>query len=362
MVKNLGENMKILFLNTLHSHYLKNTLYIGLKKILGEDLDIFPYPNIDNDSFTVKYDEKSFLDWKGIKEKIDSDYYDYIILECINQYTAKYVKYVLKNNHKKKNIIVVDFGDFPYIKKIISNKKVIAYFKREKLMSNLKAHIYLKKHLLGILHYNCNILSKCLSEPFILNELYISPSNIFKSKKLRPIPLGVVNLEEYCPWLKNIKKKEKEYDVSFIATPNTKERTIIFDVLKELEKEYDVKCYTNKGSLKFEEYLKIISLSKISINTYGYGVDTFRYYEVPYLNTMLLTKKPIIEIPNNFIDRKSAVFYNNASEVKNLILHYLENDKWKKIAKEGNTHVNKYFVDEKLAKYLLNIVEGELNE
>ncbi|WP_423792414.1 glycosyltransferase family protein [Methanocaldococcus indicus] len=350
--------MKILLLDTLHSHYLKNTLYIGLKKILGENIDIFPLPNIDKESFTVKYDKKDISNWKKIKENIDNNCYDYIIIGCLNDYIANFIRYILENS--KKNIIIIDFDDIPYIRKIIFSNKVLVYFKREKLINDLESYIYLKKHLSAVLYHNSKILFKSISNSIFLNGLYLYPTNIIKNEKIRPIPLGIVNLEEHYPILKNIKKKD--YDVSFIATPNTKERKIIFSILTELEKEYDIKCYTNKGSLRFEDYLKIIASSKISINTYGYGVDTFRYYEIPYLKTMLLTKKPIIEIPNNFINGKSAVFYNNVNEIRDLIFYHLENNRWKKIAKEGNAHVNKYFLDKKLAQYFLNIIEGEINE
>ncbi|XRO75813.1 glycosyltransferase [Methanocaldococcus sp. 28A] len=343
--------MKLLFVSLLHSHYLKNTLYIGLKKLFGTSIDIYPEPYIDKKNFKVQYSNKSFANIDKIKHNLNN--YDYIIIGWLHRYTENIIKYILNNNNKR-NIIIIDLDDLPYIRKIISNRNVVAYFKREKLIKSIDSYVYIKKHFPAMVYHNLKTLINGLKNYVWFYDMYLYPSFI-NNKKVYPIPLGVSNLIEYYPKLKNI--KQKKYDVSFIATPNTKERKVIFEILKNIEKKYGINCYINKGSLNFREYLKVIASSKISINTYGYGVDTFRYYEIPYLNSMLLTKKPIIEIPYNFINGKSAVFYKDVVEIEDLIIEYLENNKWKKISKNGNIHVKKHFVDIKLAEYFINLID-----
>ncbi|WP_456374040.1 hypothetical protein [Methanocaldococcus sp.] len=210
--------MKVLLISLLHSHYLKNSLYIGLKKNLDNDLDIYPKPNIDTKDFKVTYNNKSFLNLNKIKFNLNN--YDYIIIGWLHKYTKDLIKYVLKNSTKK-NIVIVDLDDLPYLRKILLHKNVIAYFKREILIKSVDSYKYLKKHFLAMVYHNLKILIKGGKSSVWFNDLYLYPS-LINCEKVFPLPLGVSNLIEYYPELRNI--KEKKYDVSFIATPNTKER------------------------------------------------------------------------------------------------------------------------------------------
>ncbi len=151
----------------------------------------------------------------------------------------------------------------------------------------------------------------------------------------------------------------KTIDVSFIARPNNPLRKYIFSKLIELKSKYDLNIIAGSG-FSLQEYYRIISSSKISISVPGLGFDTFRYYEIPYFKTALVSAELPIQIPNDFENWKSAVFFKSIQEIEDIILELLTNQKWKHIGNAGHKKVIKRFIDIKVAEYFLKkLEEGE---
>jgi spore maturation protein CgeB len=60
--------------------------------------------------------------------------------------------------------------------------------------------------------------------------------------------------------------------------------------------------------LDWRTYMAVLASSRIGISVRGGGFDTFRYWEVPAAGALLLSERPQIVIPGNFVDGREAVF------------------------------------------------------
>jgi len=87
------------------------------------------------------------------------------------------------------------------------------------------------------------------------------------------------------------------------------------------------RSYKNTYRIPWPKYIQILKKSWMSISCRGAGFDTHRFYEIPYVWTVLVSEYPKILIPNNYELRK--------------------------IAKLGREHVLKYHTPDARAKYIL---------
>ena len=116
-----------------------------------------------------------------------------------------------------------------------------------------------------------------------------------------------------------------------------------------------------KYRLKGEDYFNAVNQSRISLSFRGEGFDTLRYWEIPACGSLLISENPTIQIPNNFIDKKQAVFCkNDLSDLISLIDYFLGHEKEaNEIASEGQKHLLKYHTHIHRAEYLLEILKTE---
>ena len=153
---------------------------------------------------------------------------------------------------------------------------------------------------------------------------------------------------------------ESRYDVSFWAVETDEIRT---RALNLLEKEFD--CFANgtvrnqkfsKYKRKGAFYLQELSACKITLNFRGGGWDTMRYWEVPAVGGFMISQKPGIKIPNDFINGEQVIHCSDdLSDLIGLCDYYLNHeDKRRSIAAAGYLHLLHYHTDECRAKYMLS--------
>lgn len=93
---------------------------------------------------------------------------------------------------------------------------------------------------------------------------------------------------------------------------------------------------------------------RIGIDLPGFGEDTIRHYEVPARGEMLLCHRVKIKRENDFIDGKSAVFYEGFEDFKNKLNYYLKHEsEADKIRMAGRKHFLKYHTGTARAKELI---------
>ena len=105
-----------------------------------------------------------------------------------------------------------------------------------------------------------------------------------------------------------------------------------------------------------EEYYREIAASRIAVCIRGGGWSTLRYLEIAAMGTMLLSERPGIWIPNDFVDRRHAVFCRpDLNDLESLVRYYLREEAEREaIAAEGRSHLLKYHTCEKQAEYFLD--------
>jgi len=130
---------------------------------------------------------------------------------------------------------------------------------------------------------------------------------------------------------------ERSIDVCYVAGNSHKNRERYFDILKNINVGNNVIEFgAHKYSLK--EYFNIINDSKIFISVRGNGWSNTRNVEGPFCGAALFTEQLEISIPNDYINKKNAVFFNEETLLP-LLNEYLSNTtKLSKLAKASHTY------------------------
>ena len=372
--------MKILFINTPQKDGLSDVVFNGLLK-LGHEVTEYPYkpfyhgfkkdgkicvpedasgtfisennegtvvlPNNMNSSreFITLSDQKySLTDFPDILG------YDLIIVGFIDNYTVKAISLLKRNG--KVPVIFLDGGDHPFIFKYINYAD--AYFKREKF--KIFGQTISKLKSLGNL--GLEYVLKLNREAEI--SIHHSISNVFFPSVLndRVISLNLsINDHDYPKY-----NGEKIYDISLIASPNTPYRVAFSSMLQKFAEKQHLKIFCNLASKKsiftkipWPDYVRMVQQSKLFISLPGIGFDTFRYWEIPYYGSVLVSPKLPIEIENNFDDMNSGVFFDNFAEFQNKTLKVLRSDSWEEISKNGHSFFLKHHNSVARAKKVISI-------
>lgn len=107
-----------------------------------------------------------------------------------------------------------------------------------------------------------------------------------------------------------------------------------------------------------EAYYREIAASKIAVALRGGGLTaSLRYFEIVAMGAMLLSDRPETLIPDNFVDRRHAVYCKpDLSDLEKWVRHYLHEDAERAaIAAEGRAHLLKYHTCERRAEYFLDV-------
>jgi hypothetical protein len=131
-------------------------------------------------------------------------------------------------------------------------------------------------------------------------------------EKLVPLPLGIIDRG----WPT---QSEKAYDVMFLGARTSQERATLVANLGKLRAEGLRVCIPDDPAWSEHEwyeptripwlkYMRLLSSSRIAVNVRGLGYDTFRYWEIPYAGSLLLSETPQTVIPDNFVDGAEAAF------------------------------------------------------
>jgi|GEM_PF-2276407 len=379
-------SLKILFV-TSNEPNQGDIYFKGLKTILGDRIIEYPYKPLLHLSYegerlvgrsldgNIVIEENNFGElinrkdqWRvpkyfgyinsekypyGANELPDLSEFDVVVVNFLR--SNKYVvKKILSNSDLKKPLFFLDGEDDPFVRAIILFKVVKKYFKREFLSSPFVDKYY-------FLRWSRFYLSSHIKSSFDVDSL-LFPS-IIRVPKLEQLSLTVGSLNPFkIP-------KNKIYDISFIAFPSNPLRVKLYSFLKSYAKKNKLKALLllmdkhssliggNLRVVPHEKYAKIIANSKLSFAVQGAGFDTYRYWEIPFYGSTLVSQKPYIFIENNFVDDESAIFFRNFEELERKLDYYLLKDKWETICKNGQIHFLKYHTYIHRAIKILRVIE-----
>lgn len=106
-----------------------------------------------------------------------------------------------------------------------------------------------------------------------------------------------------------------------------------------------------------QAYYDLLMRSKMALSIRGGGFDTLRYWEIVATKTLLLSEQPDIEIPNNFVHGKHALFFKpDLSDLIDLVRTYAKDEGARTaMAQAGYDHLMRYHTCERRAEYVLDI-------
>lgn len=293
---------------------------------------------------------------RTIERQADSiwlDDFDFCVVGFLNANNKKIIEKILEN--RKFPVYYLDGRDDPFLSNFIMRN--IVYYKRELFRSNDS----MVRKVMGLGRLGFSYYKK-IDKNIKISKKYSTLNMVFpRSLESKVFPINLtVNEHEFPKY-----SGEKEYDFSFIGSANNEYRVKLSLLLSKFAKEKGFNAFfniisrglNNAETLSWTEYVKIVQKSKISISFPGLGFDTFRYWEIPYYGSCLLSPQLPIKIPNNFIDMESAIFYKNLSDLKHKLIQVLHNDSWISIAKTGNDYFSKLHT----SKARANIIVQDFN-
>jgi glycosyl transferase family 1 len=327
--------MKILYLCSSRFDYLQDLTYSGLVKILGKtqvidypwnvkfNLPVKAYPK--NLGFTGLSFRLPFIDFKNI---------DIVILASIKKDALENYEKILPQIINKP-ILLLDGGD------------------RE----DIGGDFYLQNA--GDLYEK---LVKLRPFDIILKREYI-PSLHGKYANVYPFPFSF----PYNMHIPNVTEEDKKYDVSFWAQQKPAVRE---NALKLLEGKYD--CSQNGTSLnqnfdtykrRGKFYLEELAQCKIVLNFRGSGWDTMRYWETPGVHSFMISQRPQIIIPGNFVEGEHVAWCTDSLDdlLEKIDYYLLHENARKEMVKRAHDHLVKYHLNTIRAKTLLTIVQKHIS-
>jgi len=151
---------------------------------------------------------------------------------------------------------------------------------------------------------------------------------------------------------------EKIYDVSFVGTTTSKSRAAFFEKIRQLKKENWLIHETKHAyDMPYDEYIKIINQSKISLSCFGNGYDTIRYWEIISCKTAILSPKVPLYIPDDLTEEEAVFFREDMSDLEGKIDYLLENNRWQTFARKGYEAFERRHSNIKRTEYFLTKIE-----
>ncbi|MCC6138248.1 MAG: glycosyltransferase [Bdellovibrionaceae bacterium] len=328
--------MKILFINSPECDYMQDLLYSGLVKLHGADA-VFEYPFHRRYRFIDKKYPRNLgynpgvATLKRLFQSVDQKFDLVIVGSCKHLCLKSYME-IAHKIPKSVPVVFIDGGDQTAI------GGDLIYYKSEFVISNVEKTrpfdlIFKREYLIGNSYED-----RIVPLPFCFNL----------DRTPKSLPLN------------------KKYDVAFWAVESDPIRVKALDVLQNhfdckengTTRHQTFKKYKRKGTF----YLEELARCKISLSFRGGGWDTMRYWETPAVGSFMMTQKPGIVIPNDFVNGEHVIYCReDMSDIVELCEYYLKNpEKREAIAVAGQNHLLKHHTDLSRAKAVFGALQEKL--
>jgi glycosyltransferase involved in cell wall biosynthesis len=108
-------------------------------------------------------------------------------------------------------------------------------------------------------------------------------------------------------------------------------------------------------------YQSELRSSHIGLSFFGCGFDSVRFWELPAHSVMLMAERPPIQIPHNFKDGQTAVFFDDLPEMEAKLDYYLNRpNEVARISAAGQAHYLKHHTCVSRARQMLGRVDKVL--
>ncbi|MGH7206386.1 MAG: glycosyltransferase [Nitrospiraceae bacterium] len=357
--------MNILFLVDPLHNYVSDPLYLGLVRLLGQEHVVdFPSKAIFHDPLAkiwfLPQMPAATRSEEEIRSLLADGCFDIVCVASPRPESLAVLSQVF-NPVRFPPIVFIDSSDDAKIRHdVVERYPIRVYFKRDyvwKLGSRLRD--------LGGLVWTFRGDRKLFARTF-------------------PLPLSIV-----LDALPDLGRVDKEIDVSYRGRASHPRRVKAVEILSQMEGvKFSGAVYASPGDRKYklqagtlrrlrtkllddglasqadqqqkslpEAYYREIKASKIAVALRGGGqTASLRYFEIVGLRSLLISDAPETVIPNDFVDRRHAVFCRtDLSDLESLVRHYLREEAEREaIVSEGYAHLLKYHTCERRAEYFLD--------
>ncbi len=325
--------MKILFINSRSPDYVEDQLFSALTEIYGK-ASVTPCPV--NYRYYIKRKPypldmgrcRSALDYVmdgfALRKSLSRFDYDCIILGSTKRDVFEKFIAIRDSIPSGMPLIYIDGGDFPEVGGDADRLKFKEVYD-DVVRHHTFSHVFKREYISGKV-YPDNV------HPFPMS--------------FKPQPMTVSG--------------EKKYEVTCWCVESDPVRTRALSLLEGL---YD--CRENGTTLnqtfrnykrKGLAYLEDLGRSRIACNFRGVGWDTLRYWEIPAVGALMLSQKPGIEIPDNFVHGEHVVFCrDDLSDLTSLLDYYLSHeDEMAEMTERAKQHLQKYHTHLRRAEFLID--------
>ncbi len=333
---------RILFINSQQVDYLEDLAFAGLTELLGAE-NVISYP-VNYHYYFSKYQYPKnigqcrkplqyFSDQINLKKRLQQFEFDAVVIGSTKEDVFSFYLEIEKILPKGIPLIYLDGGDRPEIGGDADREH----------FTQLCDAVFQQRHI--------DIIFK---REYLVDAVY--------EKHVFPLPFS------FKPDSFHRNGLPKKYDVVFWAVESDPLRTQALELIQD---KYDCRKNGSVTGQTFRNYkrhgkyfLEELSSAKIGYNFRGVGWDTLRYWEIPGVATMMISGKPRISIPNNFINNEHAVFCkDDLSDLTSLTDYYLNHtDEHDSIAQNGMRHVEQHHTYLKRAQYMLDICHDVLSK
>jgi len=276
--------------------------------------------------------------------------------------------------------VLAPYKDFPcffnYPKKNIPNKELLEKIKGnyfDILLCSFTDYTFFAEFYPDIMMDLINAINNSTTPLYLINQgdvhkLHMEKIKYFKKARkyfLREMLIGETYPSNFSPLGFSLSTdyvifkpfKEKTQKFFWAGDLENKKHMNRYDYISITEKLFN---YNSKKKYNLKEYQENLSNSKMSVNLYGYGFDTVRYYEIPAFNTFMLSTPSKTIIPNDFVENESVVYFYSIRDFKKKLEYYNNHlDEAEEIAINGYNHFLKYHTSEARAKTLLDCFVGK---
>lgn len=332
---------KILFINSRQVDYLEDLTFAGLTELLGAD-NVVSYP-VNYHYYFSKYQYPKnigqcrpalqyFSDRILLQGRLRRFEFDAVIIGSTKEDVFSFYLEIENILPKGIPLIYLDGGDRPEIGGDADREHFTRL--RETVFQRRKINIIFKREYITEASYGTNVF---------------------------PLPFS------FKPTSFHQNGSGKKYDVVFWAVESDPVRT---KALELIQHKYDCERNGSTTGQTFRNYkrhgkffLEELSSAKIGYNFRGVGWDTLRYWEIPGVSTLMISGKPKIAIPDNFVNGEHVIFCKD--DLSNLVAltdYYLHHtDEREAIARNGHHFVGQYHTYIKRTQYMLDTCNNFLS-
>lgn len=349
--------MQILFLTDPVPDYLADLLYSGLVRVLGQESVVdFPLkPAYHDPEHRVHYIPQvrahAFQE-DDICGLLQAKRFDFVICSSPRPGALKSWK-ALRNRVLLPPVIFLDGEDDASIRvDVWKGIDAVLYFKRELLAG--RRHASCTEHQSRLYPLQLSVSSDHLG-PDVSRTRDVDVSYV--ARVSHPKRKRVVELLATVPGLR--------FEGGVYAESTDRQSKVLVGLPRlwaKLRGDPPVTPEQRGVKLSHEAYSDLLTRSKMGLSVRGGGFDTLRYWEVPATRTVLLSERPDIEIPNNFVHGEQALFFNpDLSDLVELVQAYVKEEAvCAAIAERGYEHTMRYHTCERRAEQFLAICKQSI--